>query len=189
MKSNFQAGVNTVYNAVVAKGVTPASKTPSAIATAIGNISSSIQKLTVTKLVCTTHTMNYNNTSNAPGTNLPALFNGITGDWGSTSPNPVVYSIGTANQTHIFTVTFNKKVSTIIGIRTYICTGAGVGNFYRFVYNGTTYDNGRRTPWADIIFNANFPTGISVNSATFTFGCQSNTEHSGTSEFEFYGIY
>jgi hypothetical protein len=38
MKSNFQAGVNTVYNAVVAKGVTPASKTPSAIATAIGNL-------------------------------------------------------------------------------------------------------------------------------------------------------
>ena len=188
MKSNFQAGVNTVYNAVVAKGVTPASKTPSAIATAISNISSSVQKLTVTKMVCTTHTMNYNGTSIAPGTNLPALFNGITGDWESTTPNPVVYSLSSYLQTHTFTVTFNKKVSTITGIRTYLCNSAGVGNFYRFVYNGTTYDHGKITPWTNLINNADFPAGISVNSTTFTFGCQCNTEHSGTSEFEFYGV-
>ena len=39
LQSNFQAGVNSVYNAVVAKGVTPASTSLSDIVTAIGQIS------------------------------------------------------------------------------------------------------------------------------------------------------
>lgn len=38
MKSAFQAGVDAVYNAVVAEGVTPASSTPEDIATAIATI-------------------------------------------------------------------------------------------------------------------------------------------------------
>ena len=38
LQSNFQAGVNSVYNAVVAKGVTPASYSLSDIITGIGNI-------------------------------------------------------------------------------------------------------------------------------------------------------
>ena len=38
LQSNFQAGVNSVYNAVVAKGVTPASTSLSDIITGIGNI-------------------------------------------------------------------------------------------------------------------------------------------------------
>ena len=39
LQSNFQAGVNSVYNAVVAKGVTPASYSLSDIVTGISNIS------------------------------------------------------------------------------------------------------------------------------------------------------
>lgn len=38
MYSNFQAGVDAVYNAVVAEGVTPSASTPTAIATAIATI-------------------------------------------------------------------------------------------------------------------------------------------------------
>ena len=38
MYANFQAGVDAVYNAVVAEGVTPSASTPTAIATAIATI-------------------------------------------------------------------------------------------------------------------------------------------------------
>ena len=40
LQSNFQAGVNSVYNAVVARGVTPASKSLSDVVTGINNIPS-----------------------------------------------------------------------------------------------------------------------------------------------------
>jgi hypothetical protein len=53
LQTTFQAGVDTVYNAVVAKGVMPSSSTPSAIATAIRNIPTS-----------TTHTQRKTITSN-----------------------------------------------------------------------------------------------------------------------------
>ena len=53
MQTNFQAGVNSVYNAVVAKGVTPASTSLSDVITGIGNIPTS-----------TTHTETYSITSN-----------------------------------------------------------------------------------------------------------------------------
>lgn len=38
MRTSFQAGVDTLYNACVNKGQTPSSSTPNAIATAIGNL-------------------------------------------------------------------------------------------------------------------------------------------------------
>lgn len=38
MKINFQDGVDTIYNSIVAQGVTPSSSTPSACATAITQI-------------------------------------------------------------------------------------------------------------------------------------------------------
>ena len=38
MKTNFQDGVNTIYDSVVAKGVTPVDKSPSEISNAIANI-------------------------------------------------------------------------------------------------------------------------------------------------------
>lgn len=47
MQTSFQDGVDTVYNAVVAKGVTPSSSTPSAIATAIGRLLSPYNNIEV----------------------------------------------------------------------------------------------------------------------------------------------
>lgn len=38
LKTNFQAGVDTIYNALVARGVSPASSTPQAIAAAIATM-------------------------------------------------------------------------------------------------------------------------------------------------------
>lgn len=38
LQRNFQAGVDTIYNAIVAQGVTPSSSTPSACATGIGTV-------------------------------------------------------------------------------------------------------------------------------------------------------
>lgn len=43
LQTSFQVGVDTIYNAVVLRGVTPTSKTPAAIATAIGEIPSGIE--------------------------------------------------------------------------------------------------------------------------------------------------
>ena len=48
MQTNFQAGVNTIYNSVVAKGVTPVDKSPSSIASAINSIVSPFSALKTT---------------------------------------------------------------------------------------------------------------------------------------------
>ena len=48
MRTNFQAGVNTIYNSVVAKGVTPTDKSPSSISSAINSIVSSFSTLKAT---------------------------------------------------------------------------------------------------------------------------------------------
>lgn len=47
MNSNFQAGCNTIMQAVTAKGVTPASNSPSDISTAISNISTGADLLDI----------------------------------------------------------------------------------------------------------------------------------------------
>ena len=43
LQESFQAGVDTIYNAVVLRGVTPADKSPTAIAAAIAEIPSGIE--------------------------------------------------------------------------------------------------------------------------------------------------
>ena len=51
INTNFQGGVNTIYDSVVAKGATPVDKTPSEIAIAISNIGE------VTELIYTTNSL------------------------------------------------------------------------------------------------------------------------------------
>ena len=48
IKTNFQDGVNTIYDSVVAKGVTPVDKSPSSISNAIGGIITPFSTLKVT---------------------------------------------------------------------------------------------------------------------------------------------
>ena len=43
MKASFQDGCNTIYNAIVAKGVTPSSNSPDDIATAINSIATDVK--------------------------------------------------------------------------------------------------------------------------------------------------
>ena len=43
MQQSFQDGCNTIYNAIVAKGVTPKSKSPADIATAIASITTDVK--------------------------------------------------------------------------------------------------------------------------------------------------
>lgn len=50
LQENFQAGVDSVYNAVVAKGSTPASKALSEVVTAINNINTKISNISCSEI-------------------------------------------------------------------------------------------------------------------------------------------
>ena len=51
MKVSFQDGCNAIYNAVVAKGVTPKSKSPADLATAISGITTDVKHSVYAKII------------------------------------------------------------------------------------------------------------------------------------------
>ena len=75
LQSNFQAGVDSVYNAIVARGTTPASKSLSDVVTGIGNIQTThtgTYKPTTRASNCdmgVTHSYRYVNTTSVPNSN------------------------------------------------------------------------------------------------------------------------
>ena len=51
MQTSFQAGCNTIYNAVVAKGVTPKSKSPTDLANAVASITTDVKHSVYAKII------------------------------------------------------------------------------------------------------------------------------------------
>ena len=146
LQSNFQAGVDSVYNAIVARGTTPASKSLSDVVTGIGNIQTThtgTYKPTTRASNCdmgVTHSYRYVNTTAVPNSNSGTqsiTANGTT-DMGATNDKRYV-SVNVPNS--------NSGTYTPAGNSTY---DMGATNSYRYCDGRTAYTAGYNAKKAEL---------------------------------------